>query len=306
MKKMILRMAAAMLIALFAGCGGKSSGDFDIVEIDGLKYQPILSSGDSSSRVDLVIMGDGYSEDYQDEFNEKVDGFVAGLLALEPFVSWSCGMNIWRINVISETYGIYDPVRRNHAETALDTRFAKSNEPQMYIKGDYEKALDVCEEARVPGHDFIYVFVPDPEGHDGMWTEASNPISYSSDHWVWGNVMAHELAHSMVGLADEYDCYYCDGTERSRYEGDDPAQSNLTVFVDRGKIKWGELIDSTTPLPTTSGDLVGAWEGAGHFKFGLYRPASTCIMKGPTTSSDVFCEPCRRVLEKMLSEACSE
>lgn len=307
-------LVGTLLLSL--ACSSNNS-EFEFVDgSDGHDYHAMLVSGNSSDLIDIVIMGDGYRDCDQDEFNAKVDQLVRELLMLEPFVSYSCGLNIWRLNVVSEEYGIDDPAGMQSSETALGCKFGSGSDPSMYITGDVAACLRACDDAQVP-HDVMYVLVPDPNAHDGAWTDMANHISYASDYYAWGTVMAHELGHSIValettssGLGDEYTCWLCDGTmETQTYPGGTPPEPNLTDLTDRTRIPWADQIATSTALPTTgANDVIGAWEGGGHYPKGIYRPASTCVMNSPIqhypAGYDPFCKVCRAHLEEIFADRC--
>ena len=71
----------------------------------------------------------------------------------------------------------------------------------------------------------------------------------SVDNLFADYIMIHELGHHMAALADEY--YTSSVAYESpglRYE---PWETNITANHDRNTLKWKDLIDSSTPLPTT-------------------------------------------------------
>jgi hypothetical protein len=66
--------------------------------------------------------------------------------------------------------------------------------------------------------------------------------------------------------------------------------------------KWKELVDNDTPIPTPetkeNKDKVGAFEGGGYVKKGIYRPMLNCIMRG--LNAEGFCVVCKKVLQDMI------
>ena len=62
-------------------------------------------------------------------------------------------------------------------------------------------------------------------------------------------VFVHELGHSLAGLADEY---YSAEVAYLSPEGEipEPARPNATAVRDRDKLKWRDLVDPDTPIPT--------------------------------------------------------
>ncbi len=84
--------------------------------------------------------------------------------------------------------------------------------------------------------------------------------------------------------------------------GIEPWEPNITALLDPENVKWGDMIEEGTPVPTPDDslhtDIVGCFEGAGYSAEGLYRPYSTCRMfeKGLVD----FCPVCRKAIEDMI------
>jgi hypothetical protein len=61
--------------------------------------------------------------------------------------------------------------------------------------------------------------------------------------------MVHEFGHSFFGLADEY--YTSASVVEDFYPpGYEPVEPNITALLDPENVKWGDLIDKKTPVPT--------------------------------------------------------
>jgi hypothetical protein len=130
--------------------------------------------------------------------------------------------------------------------------------------------------------------------------------------YSWGIVMAHELGHAMVKLADEYRCLKCDGSFEGSgaYPYTTVLEPNLSLTAVRAAIPWAENILPSTPLPTTpdgawSGIQLGAWEGGGYYKTGIYRSQEYCIMDGVMRPDEPFCRVCEEAIRVFLQERCS-
>ena len=61
-------------------------------------------------------------------------------------------------------------------------------------------------------------------------------------------IMIHEMGHHIAGLADEY---YASSTS---YEAPsielEPWETNITALLDKNNLKWKDLVDEDTPIPT--------------------------------------------------------
>ncbi|MFQ5526744.1 MAG: M64 family metallopeptidase, partial [Thermoanaerobaculia bacterium] len=65
-------------------------------------------------------------------------------------------------------------------------------------------------------------------------------------------LMVHEFGHSFAGLGDEY---YTSSVAYEDFQGEmtEPAEPNITALRDPEKLKWADLVEEGTPLPTPWG-----------------------------------------------------
>jgi hypothetical protein len=125
----------------------------------------------------------------------------------------------------------------------------------------------------------------------------------------------HEMGHTAFGLADEYEYYEECGVDTNRdvHPGVEPAEPNVTIDNARATIKWRDLIDPATPMPTTmnadctmcdpqaspvAAGTAGAFEGANYYHCGCYRPEFDCKMRA---LGFPFCAVCRRRIRATLA-----
>ena len=111
-------------------------------------------------------------------------------------------------------------------------------------------------------------------------------------------VLPHEFGHTFAGLADEYideDISYIE-LHATKIE---PLQPNITSLVNFDK-KWKDLVEEGLPIPTpiSAANLtkIGAYEGGGYRKQGIYRPAVRCMMG----TGGGFCAVCKRAINAMF------
>jgi len=272
------------------------------VQPTGLTYTGILVNGSSTSKFDIVFIGDGFTKDEQTAFNNKVDEAVAALQNRPGYSARMCGFNVWRVNVVSTDSGIDHPKDGISKNTALDCRYGNPamNEAERCIVTDSpEKCYEAA--ANAPARDAIFVLV-----NDTQWGGCAAEIVCSSIAPGFDGLITHELAHDLGKLADEYDCYVCNRSDDNRiYSGIDPSEVNITNNTDRATTKWHDLVQATTAIPTTTDTppgVVGLWEGGGYYGRGLFRPQRVCHMRQTT---DPFCAVCARKLDGDLAIRCT-
>jgi hypothetical protein len=297
----VLALALTLLPSPAVGDGGEALG-----------VTTLLQSGDPADKVDLTFIGDGFTRDQQDRFDEKVDEVVRKLMQTHPFFALRSAFNIHRVNVASPESGTDKFARCGEEdiqdedefkETALDTGFcAGGTVNRCVLSSDTAEVFAFA--AASPDDERIIVLVNESQ-RGGCASGGIGFLTLSSD---FADVFVHELGHSLFGLADEYE-YDREGT----YSGPEPGAVDITTRTTRDTlVKWNDLILESTALPTEDSqdceaesgsaadfpvDLIGAYEGAHYRRCGIYRPQPDCMMRH---SGQAFCSVCRRKIIRDL------
>lgn len=267
--------------------------------IGGRRYSSVLVNGSTSAKYDIVFIGDGFRLQDQAAFNARVEDAVNALRNMPPYSANMCSFNIWRVNVISVDSGVDHPNESIFRNTELDCTYGTTVERCI---GSNSPAK--CNEAAAfaPAADAVFVLV-----NDMQWGGCAGGLVFSSISPGFAGIITHELGHKIGSLADEYDCYNCATDLNRTYPaaGAEPTAVNITKQTVRASIKWNSLIAAATPLPTTSdvpAGVVGIWEGGGYYRFGLYRPQSSCHMR---STGSAFCAVCSGEMNRILSAKCT-
>ena len=255
------------------------------------------SNGSSANRVDLLILGDGYTAAQQTKFDNDAASIAADFFTISPYAEYSNYVITHSLHVPSAQAGadhppyqegcqdisccgdpamLSDPLRGTFVDTAFDARFCTNNIHRL-LTVDYSQVLAAA--AAVPDWDEILVIVNDPTyGGSGGY------FSVISVHDSAPQIAQHEYGHSFVGLADEYESPYPGYPPCSDISGS-PCEVNVTDVMTRSLIKWSPWISPSTPIPTEPEfdpaftNIVGLFEGARYMTTGIYRPGQTCIMR---------------------------
>src|ERR1700694_4507697 len=86
-------------------------------------YETIVNNGDSQNRVDLAILGDGYTAAELQKYRNDVQTFVQGFFSQEPFHEYQNYFDVHRIDVTSNQSGADHPERSVFVDTALDATY---------------------------------------------------------------------------------------------------------------------------------------------------------------------------------------
>lgn len=239
------------------------------------RVTPFLRSGPSASKVDVALISEGYSADQLTRFREDVARLVNSLFTLEPFRSRRSAFNVWMVEA---------------PDTSLHVEFNIFGIERYALTYDNRTLRDVAASAQ---YDVIQIVVNEQKyGGGGIFNQQSAVAAASSGA---DYVFIHEFAHNLAGLGDEYigNVTYETGSAIKI----EPWEPNVTALLDPAKLKWADLVEPGTPIPTPIGlaGKVGAFEGAGYEAKGLYRPEAECIMG--VRKVIPFCKVCRRAID---------
>ena len=231
----------------------------------------IINNGPSSNRVDIVVMGDGYTAAEMQKYRDDVQRFMQGFFGQDPFREYQSYFNVIRIDVVSNQSGADHPENGTFVDTALDAAYNCVN-IQRAICIDGDKGFGVLNRSVTPiQSDIKVVIVNDP-----MYGGSATSFAVSSVHYWAVETLLHEVAHSFGFLADEYE--YGGTNCNYTYEPNIP---NVTIATTRETIKWNYWIDPSTPIPTVGAPsfVPGLFEGALYCPHGIYRPTNTSKMR---------------------------
>ncbi|WP_393055221.1 M64 family metallopeptidase [Streptomyces sp. LN549] len=236
-------------------------------------------TGSSADRLDVVIVGDGYTADQQDAFHTAAATKWADITGIEPYSSYQGLMNVWTVDAVSNESGITgDPTADVTKDTALGSYFWCS-ETERLICADIDKVASYA--AKAPEADLVIVISNSTKyggaGYSGLEAEGypfDGVSTLSSDNAQSSMIAAHEIAHSVGLLADEY-AYDSYGT----WTGGEVADINSSTFTAEqmaaNRTKWYRWLGETDP----TGGTVGTYEGSSYYPFGIYRPTANSLMR---------------------------
>jgi hypothetical protein len=224
---------------------------------------PFPNNGPQTNRVNVVILGDGYTAGEMSDYVRDVDILVDKLFEEDPFREYRRYFNVYRVDgLVSDQQGAADRpyMPGDKVKTALGAYFYCDNVTERLLCVDESLVYDVLFRSNILHPDVIVVVVNEPHRYGG----SGGPIPVTSTEPRSPQILMHELGHSFGNLADEYES---DSKRCNRNE--EPPEVNVTmVGGPRESIKWGQWIDEERrQLP--SEDTIESWPGA-------YRGAKYC------------------------------
>ncbi len=255
----------------------------------GAEVEPIVEHG-VDNRIGLVILGDGYRAEEQEQMSADARRLTQSLFAASPFAEHEALFTVRLVHLVSNVSGAgyvapLDTALRSYSGCAGNG---------ILLCTDTGEALRVAAEAFPEfDHAIVMVNVSFRAGSGGV-------VAVVSTDPTAGQTLVHELGHSFGSLADEYDSPNPTYWECSP-EVDCP-EPNVTLRTALPDIKWRAWIPQGVPLPTPAyagyGDVVGLFEGARYHTTGIYRPVeSNCAMR---SMMSVFCPVCTEALVRQM------
>ena len=203
----------------------------------------LLDNGPSNEKVDLVVLGDGYSMVEMGKFRKDAKRLTDVLLSYEPFKSRIKDFNIRAVETPSEESGVFKPHPGVFKRSPLSVQYGSFDSERYALTYDNKTIRDVASE--VP-YDFMVILINERTyGGGGIYNLYT---TVSADNKFADYIMVHELGHHMAGLADEY--YTSSVSYESPGAQVEPWEINITALKDKENLKWKELVEPRTPLPT--------------------------------------------------------
>lgn len=232
-------------------------------------FETIVNNGPSENRVDIAILGDGYTAAEMDRYRSDIERFVRLWFEEEPYKEYRRYFNIHRIDVVSAQSGADHPEWVRYVTTAFNARYGCDG-IQRAICVDYERVYKVLNNTLAPSqYDIKLVIVNDPE-----YGGTGGPVAVASTDERVIELILHEVAHSFGLLGDEYG-----GSDCTVFG--EPLSQNIMRKTNREEIKWRHWIDPSTPVPTmtVTNGVPGLYEGALFCNNGYYRPTFNSKMR---------------------------
>lgn len=254
-------------------------------------------SGAPADRLDVLVLGDGYTLAEREKFRRDAARFAEVLFADGSFGPHKHRMNVRALFVPSPVSGVSEPRKGLVKKTPLGLSFNTFDSPRYLMT---EANLALRDLAAHAPYDALYLMANTSRyGGGGIYNlYATFPSDNEYDEYVF----IHEFGHSFAGLGDEYydsDVSYDDSEFYPK--GVEPWEPNITRHLG-GRIKWRDLLSPGAPLPTPNlprhDGVVGLFEGAGYSAKGLYRSQWNCKMKGKGHAP--FCKVCSGAIARMM------
>ena len=298
----------------------------------------VIENGPPAEKVDILVIGEGYTESELPKFHKDVARMVGKLFDTEPFKSRRKDFNVRALDLAEPASGVHRPRTSDNRRTMTGVQYNIFDSERYVLTLDDHRMRDIASSAP---YDFIEILVNEKTyGGGGIFNDqATTCVDSAFAEYIF----VHEFGHHFAALADEYYTSPVSYATSGAAEHPEPWEPNVTA--DGAHPKWAT--DKDVPLPTPwdkdayethsrevqkerariraanepesvmdklfteqrawetkflgsqkYAGKVGAFEGAAYEPRGLYRPEVDCIM---FTRDEVgFCRVCRRAIERII------
>ena len=231
-------------------------------------------SGSDRENFVIVIMGDGYTASQREQFVEDATKKAQGMLTWSPYKEYSDRINIYGIPAVSNESGI-----SVYGGKGVDTYFHIRvwGKAAVFSNDGAELAKALRQELEENYLDAgatvgTIHMLSNADGSYGASINSLFSFSANSDENSNGTAMAHEIAHSIGGLGDEYERY--------------TNKPNTSDTTDPDTIKWSKLLGFRGVGVTMAGTETA------------FAPSRECMMRW---LGQPFCEVCKMELARKLN-----
>ena len=206
---------------------------------------PIQRMGDSATKVDFLIIGDGYTPRELRKFEADARRLTKILFETSPFKEHKNDFNVWALCPPSLESGISRPSTGVYRDSPVGSTYDAFGSERYILSFDNHKLRRVAQFAP---YEFIEILANNRTyGGGGIFNLYS---TVAADNAFANYVFVHEFGHHFAALADEYytsPVAYAPAPATGRVE---PWEVNVTALLDPLKLKWRDLVELGTPLPT--------------------------------------------------------
>lgn len=221
----------------------------------------LLNNGPSNNRVDLIFLGEGFSEREMSNYTYDVERLTGAIFTYAPFSQYKTYFNVHRLDLVSPQSGVSGP---NQVVSNVFNSYVGCNNIDRKICSDINKVVRYSDLA--PGNDNRIVLL-NTGVHAG--TGYYSGTAFVAVGSAYAPIMVvHEMGHTLAKVTDEYV-----DTWDEPFTGQEPAYPNASIYN-----KYAMLSRRTKWFRWFGEWDVDTFEGAYYQQKGVYRPTENSIM----------------------------
>ncbi|MFN2497575.1 MAG: IgA Peptidase M64 [Pyrinomonadaceae bacterium] len=214
----------------------------------------VQKMGDPATKVDLLLLGDGYTARETNKFVADARRLVAVLFATSPFKEHRKNFNVWGLCPPAHESGISRPSTGIYHDSPVGATYDAFGSERYVLTFDNQALRKVAQFAP---YEFIEILANNRTyGGGGIFNLYS---TVAADNAFADYVFVHEFGHHFAALADEY--YTSAVAYNPSAELIEPWEPNVSALLAtagvtgiagdlRAVLKWKDMISPGTPIPT--------------------------------------------------------
>ncbi|MGB5210783.1 MAG: M64 family metallopeptidase [Gammaproteobacteria bacterium] len=207
----------------------------------------LQQTGAPADKVDLLILGDGYTPAEMGKFEDDARRMMEALFSVSPFRERRDDFNVWAMAPAAARSGVSRPSSGVQRYTVLGTRYDAFGSERYVLTFDNRALREIA--AHAP-YEFMEILVNNQTygggGVHGMYATAAVDSAWADYLFV------HEFGHHFAALADEY--FTSPVAYQAKSPDVEPWEPNVTALLDADAPKWRSLMpaatSTATPIPT--------------------------------------------------------
>lgn len=220
--------------------------DMQVVRSHAPATAPVIDihvSGPPPDKVDLVILGDGYTVDEMDKFEADARRVSEVLLSYSPYRERANDFNIRGYAPPAAASGVNRPSNGTFRHSPSGLSYDAFGAERYMLAFDNLGMRRLLQ--HVPYEFIIVLGNSNTYGGGGIYGLYS---TVAADSGSAAYLVVHEFGHHFAALADEY--YTSAAVYEDTGERPEPWEPNVTALRDPAQLKWRHLVEDGTPLPT--------------------------------------------------------
>jgi len=203
----------------------------------------IQKSGDPATKVDFLILGDGYTAAERGKFEKDARRLIDVLFATSPYKERRGDFNVWGLCPPAQESGVSRPSNGIHRASPVGVTYDAFGSERYALTFDNRALRTVAQFAP---YEFIEIVMNSRTYGGGGIFGLYSTVAADTEQAPY--IFVHEFGHHFAGLADEY--YTSPVAYLAATEKIEPWEPNVSASPRRAELKWRGLVAAGTPLPT--------------------------------------------------------
>ncbi|HRH57930.1 MAG TPA: M64 family metallopeptidase [Chitinophagales bacterium] len=262
-----------------------------------LTVDTLIYNGNPANRINIVIMGDGYTAAQMSQFRTDALANANYFFTIPPFDVYKNFFNFFAIEVASVQSDIDHPGNGSDEATYTGHPIGPVKTVNNYFNSTFDylssvhrliasansTLINTTATSNFPQYDYVTILA-----NSSYYGGSGGAISYSSTNTSAREIFMHEFGHSFGLLQDEYGGSSCTSTTTQKINTSGKSDTNVI---------WKNWLTKPYPsYPTpdsTSLSSIGIYVGGDLCNNNRYHPKFYCKMR---VLNSPFCEVCAEQL----------